>query len=238
MQSTRNNRMDRALTLIELLVVVSIIALLIALLLPALGSARDSARTAQCLSNQRQMMTGWHAVMAENKARIPHLLPYTPEPGKPDHGSWWELLAQQFPGLSEQSQWSTVEQDSPLVCPTIEAQFDGPWYGSMAFGYSVNGRWSDGGELGEHGLKNWDSIPSPSTYPWFADPAAEDYGIYLTRALFGNPISTDWGLGFYHPATTGNVAYADGHATSYGADVLEAKGTSGTPQWMLAVPSR
>ena len=45
----------RAFTLIELLVVIAIIALLAALLLPVLSKARESARSASCLNNIRQI---------------------------------------------------------------------------------------------------------------------------------------------------------------------------------------
>jgi prepilin-type N-terminal cleavage/methylation domain-containing protein/prepilin-type processing-associated H-X9-DG protein len=44
-----------AFTLIELLVVISIVSILMAILLPALASARESARAAMCMTNQRQL---------------------------------------------------------------------------------------------------------------------------------------------------------------------------------------
>lgn len=53
----RNNR--QAFTLIELLVVIAIIAILAAILFPVFAQARDKARAASCLSNQKQLATAF-----------------------------------------------------------------------------------------------------------------------------------------------------------------------------------
>lgn len=57
MKSQPNTRISRAFTLIELLVVIAIIAILAAILFPVFAQAREKARAASCLSNQRQYST-------------------------------------------------------------------------------------------------------------------------------------------------------------------------------------
>jgi prepilin-type N-terminal cleavage/methylation domain-containing protein len=55
-----------AFTLIELLVVIAIIAILAAILMPVLQKAQGRARTAQCLSNKKQMAMGWVMYSGDN----------------------------------------------------------------------------------------------------------------------------------------------------------------------------
>jgi prepilin-type N-terminal cleavage/methylation domain-containing protein len=59
----------RGFTIAEVLVVVGIIALLVALLFPVFGRVRSSARTAKCLSNQRQLTLANSAYAASNKGK-------------------------------------------------------------------------------------------------------------------------------------------------------------------------
>lgn len=57
----------RAFTLIELLVTIAIMALLIGILVPALSVARKTARSAVCLSGQRQTAIGMQAYAGDHK---------------------------------------------------------------------------------------------------------------------------------------------------------------------------
>ena len=60
-----------AFTLIELLVVIAIIAILAAILFPVFARAKRAAKSAVCLSNQRQLGTGFAIYLADSDDALP-----------------------------------------------------------------------------------------------------------------------------------------------------------------------
>jgi len=63
--------MRKGFTLIELLVVIAIIAILAAILFPVFGRAREKARQAACMSNQRQIALAINMYCTENEETMP-----------------------------------------------------------------------------------------------------------------------------------------------------------------------
>ncbi|RRJ95448.1 type II secretion system protein [Opitutaceae bacterium TAV4] len=61
----------RAFTLIELLTVIAIIGILSALVITGISGARKSARRAQCVSNERQLLAAAHLYANDNKETLP-----------------------------------------------------------------------------------------------------------------------------------------------------------------------
>src|SRR4051794_5732332 len=70
MSLSKRSNVSKGFTLIELLVVIGIIAVLISILLPAFQKARSQARTIQCMSNLRNVMTTVVMYANDNKGAV------------------------------------------------------------------------------------------------------------------------------------------------------------------------
>jgi hypothetical protein len=110
-----------------LLVVVAIISVLIAMLLPALSSARDQAKSAICLSNERQIYLKFVEYFNEYNNELP--------PGYSYDGTKYTYWLDYIKLAS--SNWADVEKNQGRYppCPSIPAKKYPPPESIMGGGY-------------------------------------------------------------------------------------------------------
>jgi prepilin-type N-terminal cleavage/methylation domain-containing protein/prepilin-type processing-associated H-X9-DG protein len=118
----------RGFTLIELLVVIAIIALLAAILFPVFARARENARRASCMSNEKQIGLGILQYTQDYDERYP-VYTYVDSAGNEPNANGWAVLIQPY-----------VKSTQVLQCPSEKARPAQPVSVDSYTDYYINGQ--------------------------------------------------------------------------------------------------
>ena len=217
------SREKKHFTLIELLVVIAIIAILAAMLLPALQSARARGRSANCISNLKQL-----GVMQQQYTDIYNSW-YCPAYYMDSNYAmlYWDW-ASDSSGVEEKDNSSGIlarslnfngKNSAVNACP--DNHLDKSWSAENS-GYGYNEFL--GFEPGMYpGVKS-SAVRKPAGTVVFADAAAQDYydnsKLIPTSALYApegrNGSLRSGGLVHFRHLKRANAVFADGHTAASG----------------------
>lgn len=215
-------------TLIELLVVIAIIAILAALLLPGLSKAKEQARRAKCISNQKQLVLTWLMYAGDhNDVLVPNGVGFLPD--QPLYALWVmggshldeaPLTNAQYLLDANVAAFAGYLKTAQIYkCPADHSV----WRGIPKIrSYSLNCYLGFTPSLTGFVTENYATFnriaeitsPSPANVFVFQDvnPASICFPAFIVR--FGDPATL-----FHYPSglhnRSGVLAFADGHAESH-----------------------
>lgn len=207
MKSIRERR-GAAFTLIELLVVIAIIAILAAMLLPALRRARESARKASCVNNQRQIGLAFSTYVMQWNGFYPYADPATTWQSWSAPTSPWPWVMSRYLGNYRRNQQPRI-----IFCPSNPWRPYGPTHttqppATYGMGPAFPANWHDQSGVNPAG------DPSRYVAPVQDSKVKKASGVLLLgEAPNGGPASTPWSRSFnanvvsYVPFWTFNASY-------------------------------
>lgn len=185
-----------AFTLIESLIVVAIISILGALLFPMAQKALSSAKSAQCVSRQKQVGAALLSYSADHNGLIP------PRYGVGTTKMWHDFLCEGgYLGPKGGSSREEQKKQGIFFCPDFPLGRTGDL---MSYGMR---RWRTPGAKDLDDTQNLRILPNPSNFWLIAD------SIFITGETQGYFIGTGespWAIRFSH-ADRANTLFADGH---------------------------
>ncbi len=214
-----------AFSLIELLVVTAVIAILASMLLPIIGLVRDSARTAVCHSNVRQLGLASLAYATDNRG----WWPISQWPDGPWETRFWGVrLGSYIADFSGREFIPGQRPPVPFACPA--SRLTNPDYGN-------GGDYSKNVFAGGYEYGSWLSPQRMSAYSLaqtiaYADNcggrSADDIGPREFAWWVAQGPET-WGLGFWRHRGRSTMVFMDGHVEARSSGQIQLNNHRAAP---------
>lgn len=221
-----------AFTLIELLTVIAIIGILAAIIIPTVGAVRQTAQTASCVSNMRQIAMAMNIYADDNKGLYP---PSFNDAPADDKFIWPERLNDYLGLPSRQSGKSYHKNSKVWHCGS--AQILDPTALNPNRHYGLNRYFN-----GQGGEDNWkyrrENVPALSRYILIGEinnngeTVSPPNGPQGVTPVYDGSNTADCRIS-HKNGTIANYAFCDGHVESIkgGADNLPASPVAATNRW-------